>query len=166
MTEQPEKIDWTDLVERARARIAAAPRDKNAALHVVGQSAVALRDLVRHDLLPDPMRMEYLRALLAALELIEAGEDPVKALHLSQGHRIRDEKLWSRNFILFIETGREFDRRKSRGHTREDKPIQEAQRAVSKLKKLPLATIQKVWHSNGGEAGWNDLRPVIDSEPD
>lgn len=166
MSEPFEKSDWTDLVASAKARIAAAPRDKNAALEVVGQSAVALRDLVHHDLLPDPMRLEYLRALLAALELIEAGEDPVKALHLSQGHRIRDEKLWARNFGLFIKIGREVDRLKGRGHTRGDKPVQAALHAIAKQWSLSLETAKKAWQLHGSEKGWNQLRPVVDGEPD
>ncbi len=159
-------FDWTDLVEAAKVRIAAASRDKNAALEVLSQSAVALRDLLNHDLMPDPKRKEYLRALLSALDLIVDGNDPTSVLHLSQGHRVRDEKLWGRNLALFIDTGREVDRLRSRGHTRGDKPVQAAQQSVAKQWSLSLDTVKKAWHLLGSEDGWSQLRPVVDGNVD
>lgn len=159
-------FEWSSLVESARARIAAAPRDKNAALDVVRQSTVALRDLLNHDLMPDPERKEYLRAILSALELIEDGNDPTAVLHLSQGHRVRDERLWGRNLALFIDIGREVDRLRGRGHTRGDKPVQKALDAIAKQWALSVETAKKAWHLHGSEEGWNRLRPVVDGKLD
>ena len=157
-------FDWTGLVDAARARIAAAPRDKNAALEILSQSVVALRDLLHHELMPDPERKEYLRAVLSALELIVDGNDPTTVLHLSQGHRIRDERLWGRGLALFIDMGREVDRLRSRGDTRGDKPVQAAQQSVAKQWSLSLDTVKKAWHSHGSEDGWSQLRPVVDGK--
>lgn len=161
-----EPFDWADLVESAKARIAAAPLDKNAALDVLRQSAVALRDLLNHNLRPDPERSEYLGALLAALELIVNGKDPTTALHLSQGHRVRDQRLLSRNIAVFIDIGLEVDRLRGLGHTRSDKPVLAAQRSVAKQRSLSFELVKKAWHLNGGEDGWKELRPILKGELD
>ncbi len=154
-------FDWTDLISSATARVAAAPRDKNAALDVLEQSAVALRDLLGHDQLPDPERKVYLAALLVALEAMLDGAEPRDALHLAQQHRRRDEGLFGRDFLLFMDIGRAVDARLARGHTRGDKPVEEAKKAVAKASMQNMATIEKVWSEFGAQAGWQRLRDGV-----
>ena len=159
-----EPFDWLDLIESARARISAASHDKNAALDVLRQSAVALRDVLNHKMLPDPERSEYLRALLDALKLIVDGGDATTVLHLSQGHRVRDEKLWARDIAMFIGIGREVDRLRGEGKTRDDKPVLTAQRSIAKRWSLGLETAKAAWHLYGGDRGWKSWRPIVDGE--
>jgi hypothetical protein len=159
MDEEPGFYD--DLVVVARARIAAASKNKNAALDVVRQSAVALRGLLSHGQMPDPERCVYLEGLLNALERIEGGEDPTKAMHLRPSGRTRDEKLFGRNLAAFIDIGREFDRLSALGRTRGDRPIDEAKSTVSKRRCIPRQTIDKVWTMFGSAKGWANLRDEV-----
>lgn len=161
MSSEVRPFDWTDRIASATARVAAAPRDKNAALDVLEQSAVALRDVLGHDQLPDPERKVYLSALLKAVEAVLEGAEPRDALHLAQRHRRRDEGLFGRDFRLFMDIGRAVDARLARGHTRGEKPVEEAKKAVAKASKQKMATIERIWGEFGAQAGWRRLRDGV-----
>ena len=146
---------YDELVAAARCRVDAAPKDKNAALDVIQQSAVALRDLLRHGVKPDPERAVYLAALLEALERIEAGADATTALHLKQSHRVRDENQFFRDLALWRRVGKELDRLTlERGHTRQDKPVHAALESVANAQKLSVPTVRKAWGRFGSAEGW------------
>lgn len=156
-----EPFDWTDLIASAHIRCAGAPKDRNAALEVISQSVVALRDLLHHDLAPDPERRVYLASLLAALERIEDGAEPASALHLRPTGRTRDERRFGRHLAAFIEVGRELDKLKEAGWTRGDKPIDEAKGRTVKATGLSRDTIDKLWTEFGAGKGWERLRAIV-----
>lgn len=156
-----EPFDWTDLIEGARLRCADASKNRNAALDVIRQSAVALRGLLHHDTAPDPERRVYLAGLLKALERIEDGTEPASALNLRPTGRTRDERLFGRNLKAFILVGRELDKLTESGQTRGDKPIDEAKRRAAKATGLPRATIDRLWTDFGSSQGWKELRTEV-----
>lgn len=153
---------YEDLVESAQARVAAAPRDKNAALDIVRRSAVALRGLVRHREMPDPEMLVYLAALLGSLERIEHGEDPRSALNLRASGRVRDQKLWSRSLALFIAVGRELDKLNASGESRGDSPTRRAIETVAK--RSPRPSVEAAWKNLGATEGWIEIRAVLDEQ--
>ena len=155
-----EPFDWATLVEAAQLTVAAAPRDKNAALEIVEQSAVAIRSLLKHGDQPDPERCVYLGALLASLERIQSGEVAMDALHLTPKGRVRDPGLFQRDLLLFVRVGQAFDDLLVRGRTRGDKPLDEAKCAVEKRTGQSRATINKVWTRFGAASGWAELRSL------
>ncbi len=160
-----ESDEWVDLIEGARARVAAAKgerdggvADRNAALEIVRQSAIALRDILNHGLMPDQRRVVFLHALLASLERIEAGDDPVGALHLRPKGRVRDEKLFGRELSLFVRVGWALDARTKQGDTRGDRPTYEAQKQVAKSAGQTIDNVKKVWQKFGGAHEWASVR--------
>ena len=158
MGEAPNFYD--DLKAAARSRIAAAPRDRNAAMDLIRHSTVALRDLLRHGMAPDPERSVYLEALLEALEQIEQGKDARDALHLRPSGRVRDESLFARDLLTFVRTGQRVDELMKRGATRGDSPVAQAQRETAKARKLSAPKVRKVWTDFGAMQGWDDLRDL------
>ncbi len=151
---------YGDLRAAARNRIAAAPRDRNAALDVIRYSTVALRDLLRHGMAPDPVRAVYLEALLEALKQIEQGKDARDALHLRPSGRVRDESLFARDLLTFVRIGQRVDELKKRGATRGDSPVAQAQKEIAKARKQSVAKVRRVWTDYGAMQGWDDLRDL------
>ena len=151
---------YAELIDAARIRIGAAARDRNAALDVIRHSAVALRDLLRHGMTPDPERAVYLGALLEALEQIEQGTDARDALYLRPSGRVRDETLFARDLLTFVRIGRRVDELTKRGATRGDSPVAQAQREIAKAGRQSLAKVRKVWTAHGAMRGWDDLRDL------
>ena len=74
---------WAPHIERAHHVVASAnAADHLAAMQIVEQSCVALRDLLgEHRLHPDPERAIYLKSLLKSLESIQQGVELEDALH-------------------------------------------------------------------------------------
>jgi len=116
------------------------------------------RRLVFHEP-PDPRQLVYLRSVLLSLKAIQAGTDPVDALHLvNPDNRPADPALGLRDVFLFAQIGEALDRLLERQHTRADKPIEAALREVAKKNHVSVAVAQKAWSKWGSAKGWEDRR--------
>jgi hypothetical protein len=151
---------WPSLAELAGQRVGAAARDRNAAMEVIRQSAVALRDLLQHGVHPDLERAVYLFALLGALEQIEGGAEAADALHLRPSGRVRDETLFARDLRLFVRIGQRLDELIKRGDDRRDKPVAQAQCDIARRSGRSLAHVRKLWSRLGGKKGWQQMRDL------
>ncbi len=129
--------------------------DYSAGLELVGDCALALRDIVIKGNLPDAERQVYLNALLDSLEKILDGVEPGRAMYLekAQGRPADPQKL-ARDLNIFISVGQEYERLNARGHTKTDEPIAFALQSAVNRFGLSLASIQKIWSEFGSLDGW------------
>ncbi len=144
---------WADLVAGANTQIREANKGNNlAAREVLRQAAIGLRDVLAGRL-PDRERDEYLKYLLGALDQINAGAPPDKALGVwsaSRPHAVADE----RDFALFLAVGQRLDRTPAGT----EKPVTQAIKVVAARFNLGEETVRKTWIALGGEAAWTAAR--------
>ena len=146
----------TDLMELANRQVELAKGgDFRAGTEIVIQSAIAIRDFLKGDP-PEAYRLVFLRSLLESLDAIQGGDDPLDALSLRKpSHRPPDIYTDIRNAHLFYLVGEEFDRLTvERGHTRQDKPTDNAIEKVAKDHGLSTDVVAKAWRNLGGATGW------------
>jgi len=146
---------WRESVELAqeitrRANAGNVP----AAMDALRGAAVGLRDVLGGVLvegrLPDPERRIYLRFLLNALEQIDQGIEPGKALGIWGGKRVSED----RDVTLFLKVGVALDRLRAKSIDVE-KPVARAIEIVAKRTGCGTPTVEKAWKSYGGEDAWN-----------
>ena len=135
---------WADLVEMAQAIVKKAEAGKSQdARQVLKQAAVALRDVLGGRL-PDRERIEYLRYLLRALDMIADRIKPARALGLEENNRPSMVSPY-RDTLLFLAVGLEFDKRKN---------VRESVTRVATRYGNGVPTVRKAWQSGGGHRGW------------
>jgi hypothetical protein len=142
-----------DLVPMALAQVRKAKDgDVRAARYVLAEAAVALRDLLGETgeldrgprQMPDVERMEYLRYLLWALEKIQDGAAPQRALGIWTDNR--PPTLSSgRDYALFFDVCREHSR------TRD---VNSAIASVTRHRKVGKWTVRKAWQFWGARRAW------------
>ena len=153
----------SDLIEIAKALVKRANQgDALAAKGVLEQAAVALRD-VTSGRMPDTERIEYLRFLLAALELILDDVSPEKALGLWQSHRPKRIRS-DRDLVLFVNVGPAY-RRLSTSEEDVVNPVDAAIRLVAKQARMGRPAVEKAWERCGGLKLWRQIESEI-SDPD
>jgi len=157
-----EKQEWAGsmvdplVIAAAKFKVEQASKgDYSAGLELVGDCALALRDIVIKGNLPDAERQVYLNALLDSLEKILDGVEPGRAMYLekAQGRPADPQKL-ARDLNIFISVGQEYERLNARGHSKSDKPVASALKSRARLFKVSLASTQKIWSEFGSVDGW------------
>jgi hypothetical protein len=157
-----ERVEWTGLlvdqkvIATAKYKVERASNGEySAGLELIGDCALALRDIVTKGNLPDAERQLYLKALLESLEKIVDGVEPARAMYLEKSHgRPADPQKLARDLSVFLLVGKEYERLTKRGLTKSDKPIAEALTLATKSFGLSLAATQKIWSDFGSLEGW------------
>lgn len=154
---------WADLVEAARHRVGrAAAGDYEAARAVLTDCAIAIRGVLGQRQLPDPERAISLQYLLDALEqIVGAGIDARKALGVYVGNRPSQSDALTRDFVLFVRVGREFERLRAEGA--DVATVRAAQLNVARTWKRDTKatdTVRKAWQSMGGLQAWATVRDM------
>jgi len=129
--------------------------DYSAGLELVGDCALAIRDIVIRGNLPDAERQLYLKALNDSLEKILDGVEPARAMYLEKSRgRPADPQKLARDLNVFTFVGKEYERLNARGHTKTDEPIAFALQSAANRFGLSLASTQKTWSEFGSLDGW------------
>lgn len=123
--------------------------DTSAAKDALRAAAVGLKEVIAGRA-PDPLRLAYLAFLLRALEQIEQGVDPRKALGLWGSNRIPRD----RDFALFLRVGEQLDKLTTLS-VEIERPVARAIIDVAKQTHYGRATVEKAWKDHGGEDAWN-----------
>lgn len=127
--------------------------DNLAARNVLNQAAVGLRDVLAGRL-PDQERLMYLNFLLSALEEIDGGVPPEKALGLwSNNAPRRIDDL--RAFTLFLLVREQLEQPASGG---DRVTVESAQKSVAKKKNIGYDTVKDAWEEMGARGAWMALR--------
>lgn len=153
---------WSDLVEAARHRVGrAAAGDYEAARAVLTDCAIAIRGVLGQRL-PDPERAVSLQYLLDALEqIVGAGIDARKALGVYVGNRPCEPDASTRDFVLFVRVGREYDKLRAEGA--DLATVRAAQVNVARTwtrDAKATETVRKAWQSWGGLQAWATVRDM------
>ena len=157
-----EFVEWTgslvdqQVITAAKLKVERAINGEySAGLELVGDCALALRDIVTKGNLPDAERQLYLKALLESLEKIADGVEPARAMSLEKSYgRPADPQKLARDLNVFMWVGKEYERLNARGHTKNDEPIASALKSAASRFSLSLASTQKIWSEYGSLDGW------------
>lgn len=175
---------WANLIAAAHKQVERARQgDVGAAKDVLSQAIIAIRSILafespdhegaRLNVLddwsesrrlafneaPDPLRLVYLRSVLASLVAIERGETPEQALHLSNPyHRPATPELEVRDVLMFVQVGTLLDKLTASGRTRQDRPTDDAVAQVAKQFNCSRDTVKKAWGKHGASKGWERQR--------
>jgi hypothetical protein len=149
----PEKVSF----EIAAQQVSRANKtDRPATAYVLNGSAIALRGLLQHNLLPDEEQKLYLQFVLESLERVlnkKSPETPNRAFRWSSSNRPQTANM-DINWVLFIMVGEQHDniRGMNEGHKN---PVELALRAVARKIGWEWRSLKKeVWLRNGGLKAW------------
>lgn len=144
----------TEIAKAAIAQVRRSKKGNVLAAHDVLRGAIyGLREVCAGRL-PDLERRVYLKFLLRAMEKIDTGIEPSKALCLLPSNRPTSVPD-ARDLMLFIKVGQELDRPVARGA-----PIINIGAAIANVARAQRAgkdTVRKAWQKFGGKRAWRDL---------
>ena len=153
----PEEVSF----EIAKQQVASANKtDRTATAYVLNGSAIALRGLLQHNLLPDEEQKLYLQFVLESLERILdplSSELPNKAFRWSSQNRPQ-KRTSTEAMTLFLKVGIAYERYKREGNAN---PVKIALRSVAREEKLKWETIKRdYWNAYGGLKAWRKLKSI------
>ena len=162
--------DVANLVAMARHKVGQArKKDRRAIEYVLKQANVYLKNIVKGDTYRDQERIVYLEFLTECMDKVETvfenidpkkketdiGKDLKQAFQLDASRRPLT-KDYARDFIFFVETGREYDKF--------DKPVDEAVKIAARKKKVSPSLVRKGWDACGGLDTWIKVRHLFPQE--
>lgn len=145
-------------LEIAKQQVASANKtDRTATAYVLNGSAIALRGLLQHNLLPDEEQKLYLQFVLESLERIldpRSSELPNKAFRWSSQNRPQ-KRTSTEAMVLFFKLGIAYERFKKEGSAN---PVKLALQSVGRKEDLKWETLKRdYWSANGGLKGWKKI---------